>query len=167
MEKIELDRVSKIQGVLSGKISNVELDPGLEPTVPKKPGKWLYYFNQKYLFVADYVSTQKTDSEAGKLLKDYPTVEEMKVTACFLSGAEQVLPDILKKHPDVKILTVSDSSVLANYIYLETLVTIDPKTIDKFNHLTLGKRVMDFLADRKKTDEIVTRLRANMRKNIR
>lgn len=167
MEKIDLDRVAKVQGVLSGKISNVELDPGLEPTVKKEPGKWLYAFNQKFLFVADHVSTIKTDSEAGKLLKDYPTATEMKTTAAFLSGTEQVLPDLLIKRKDVRILAVQDSSALTNYIMMETGVQVNPATLDKVDFRTLARKTIAFIADRKKTSEIAARLRSNMRKNLR
>jgi hypothetical protein len=167
MEKIDLDRVAKVQGVLSGKISNVELDPGLEPTVKKEPGKWLYYFNLKFLFVEDHVSTIKTDSEAGKLLSDFPTATEMKVTSAFLSGTDHVFPDLLKNHKDVRILAVQDSKALTNYISMETGVTVNPATFDKADFRTIARRAMDFIADRKKTDEIVTRLRANARKNLR
>jgi hypothetical protein len=168
MGTIDLNRVNQI---LSGKVVNTQSDPGLEPHEEKTPPRWLYAFNSKFLYLENVhlkpLSEFKTETETGKLLKDYPTAEEMLVIAAFFPDQEKTLPDLLKNHPDVRILTVSDSATLANHIYMTTLVPIDPKTLDKTNFLTLGKRAMDFISDRKKTDEIVSRLRENSRKNIR
>jgi hypothetical protein len=167
MGTIDYQKVKQITGILSGETVDIQSDPGLEPTLKKEPGKWLYAFNQKYLFVEDHVSTIKTDSEAGSLLKQFPTKDLMKVTAAFLSGTEQVLPESLKNLKDVRILAVQDSKALTNYIMMETGVTVDPATFNKADFRTVARRAMDFIADRQKTAAIVTRLRANMKKNIR
>jgi hypothetical protein len=172
METIDDKKVKQITSILSGdKSVNLEPIPGLEPHVEPTPPRWLYFFNARYLYIENIhlkpLTEFKTDSEAEALLKKYPTKEEMMVTAAFLPDQEKTLPDLLKNHSDVRVLTVSDSATLANHIYMTSLVPIDPKTLDKTKFLTLGKRVSDFIADRKKTSEIAARLRANSRKNIR
>jgi hypothetical protein len=171
MGTIDYQKVKQLSGILSGKTVDIQSDPGTEPHVEPNPPRWLYFFNARYLYIENIhlkpLSEFKTDSEVSTLLKQYPTKDDMTVTAAFLPDQEKTLPDLLKNHPDVRVLTVSDSATLANHIYMTTLVPIDPKTLDKTNFLTLGKRAMDFINDRKKTDEIVSRLRANARKNLR
>jgi hypothetical protein len=98
---------------------------------PKKAitGMFLYFFNKHFTFVEPPRSYQKTDREAARLLELYPHQEKMFVTIANLPGETPVLPNSLKTRKDVKTITVADAPALANVIYLDTSVPIDPKNL--------------------------------------
>jgi len=143
-----LEKKSRILAAMALK-AKIQQDPGLEPTEKKKPGRWIYYFNQKYTYIEGPELILKTDAEVSKLLKDYPTKEEMAITAAYLTGIEPILPSSLKNHPDVKIIDVGSAADLANRIYMETNVPVDSTKLSDAKYeawlkLPLNKKIEIF-----------------------
>lgn len=151
MGTVNLKRVAEILGMD---------DPGLEPTQKKEPGRWLYSFNNKYVFVAPPTSYIKTDSEVETLLRDYPSQSEMEVTFAHLAGTKPIIPSLLEARPGLKTITVKDAADLCNHIYVDTNVPVDP-AIFALDIQSLGKRVNEFMGKIKERDAMVQRLKSN------